>query len=256
MNVTRFTASLEHHARLISDVATSLDLGTPVPSCPGWTVRDLVVHTGLVHRHKTQVVRGGYLDAAPDQPPEPSGDVFVWYDEGVREMLAVFDAADLDAPAWTWCAHDHNADWWVRRMAHESLIHGADALLAAGRKPTADPWLAVDGVDEIVNEILASEQAWGTVEPGDRRIDLVAADRMWSLRAASFSGTSPWSGIEYEARDTFVHDSSGAADAVVRVDPETLNFWLWGRGELPDDSVEGDRTLVDHLRATAAKGTQ
>jgi hypothetical protein len=217
---------------------------------------DLVVHTGLVHRHKTEVVRGGYLDAAPDQPPEPSGDVLAWYDEGVEEMLAVFAAADLDAPSWTWCAHDHHADWWVRRMAHESLIHGADALLAAGKKPTAEPWLAVDGVDELVDEILARGPAWGSVEAGDRRIDLIAPERTWNLRSASLSGTSPWSGTVYESLDTFIVDSSGTADAVVRVDPETLNFWLWGRGELPDASIEGDRSLVDHLRATAAESTQ
>jgi hypothetical protein len=30
--------------------AAAGNLDTPVPSCPGWTVADLVAHTGAVHR--------------------------------------------------------------------------------------------------------------------------------------------------------------------------------------------------------------
>jgi uncharacterized protein (TIGR03083 family) len=255
MDVDRLTVALEHHARLLSEAAQGVDLETDVPSCPGWSVRDLIVHTGVVHRHKTEVVRGGYLNAAPDEPPEPSGDVIAWYDEGVEEMLAVFDAADLDAPTWTWCGHDHNAEWWVRRMAHESLIHGADALLAASQMPTADAWLAADGVDEILDEMMTGPSR-GVVEPGVRRVDLVTEHRTWGLRSASLSGTSPNTGRTPRAVDIFARDGSGAADATVRVDSETLDFWLWGRRELPTDSIEGDRSLVDQLRATAAESTQ
>jgi uncharacterized protein (TIGR03083 family) len=256
MDVDRLTVALEHHARLLSDAARSVELDAPVPTCPGWTVRDLVVHTGIVHRHKTEVVRGSYVDGPPDEPPEPVGDVVAWYNEGVDEMLTVFGDADLSAPSWTWCSHEHNAEWWVRRMAQETLIHGADALIAAGRTPEADAWLAVDGVDEILDEMLTGGPDWATIAPLDRRIDLLADDRMWSLRTAALSGVSPTTGSVYEGLDTLVHDDSGSPDATIRTDPATLDFWLWGRGDLPDDAIEGDRSLVDHLRAVASEGTQ
>ena len=256
MDVGRLTVALEHHTRLLSDAARSVDLDAPVPTCPGWTVRDLVVHTGIVHRHKTEVVRGRYLNEPPDEPPEPVGDALEWYDEGVGEMLSVFGEADLDAPSWTWCGHDHNADWWVRRMAQESLIHGADALLSAGRTPSADTWLAVDGVDEILDEMLVGGPKWATIVPLDRRIDLMTDERTWSLRTASFAGTSPRTGKKYEGLDTLLHDDSGDIDATIRTDAETLDFWLWGRRALPDAAVEGDRSLVDHLRVVASEGTQ
>jgi uncharacterized protein (TIGR03083 family) len=256
MDVDRFLVALEHHARLLSEAARSVDLETSVPTCPGWTVRDLAVHTGIVHRHKTEVVRGGYLDSAPDEPTGPDGDVMAWYDEGVAEMLAVFGAADLDAPTWTWSRRDQKAEWWVRRMAHESLIHGADALLAARRVPGAEEWLAVDGVDELIDEFMTGGPRWSVVESTDRRIDLVARDRTWGLRTALLSGTDPRSGTRYDAYHTFVHDRAGLADATIRSDAETLDFWLWGRAALPDDAVTGDRSLVAHVRSTAAEATQ
>jgi uncharacterized protein (TIGR03083 family) len=256
MDVDRLTVALEHHARLLSDAAKSVDLETAVPTCPGWSVRDLVVHTGIVHRHKTEVVRGGNLEAAPDEPPEPSGDVIAWYNDGVDQMLDVFGAADLDAPSWTWCGHDHNADWWVRRMAHESLIHGADAIVSAGRTPSAEQWLAADGVDEILDEMLVGSPEWATVTPTDHRIDLVADGRTWALGTASFSGTSPRTGKTYNGFDTLFHDDTRSADVTVRTDSATMDFWLWGRGSLPLGAVEGDLSLVDHLRQIASEGTQ
>lgn len=38
--------------------ATSSGLDSAVPTCPGWTVRDLVVHQGGVHRWATDVLAG------------------------------------------------------------------------------------------------------------------------------------------------------------------------------------------------------
>ena len=37
--------------------AARVGLDQPVPACEGWTVADLVLHTGMVHRHKLEIVR-------------------------------------------------------------------------------------------------------------------------------------------------------------------------------------------------------
>ena len=44
--------------------AAAAGLDAPVPTCPGWTVRDLVTHQGLIHRWATANVRG--VTARPD----------------------------------------------------------------------------------------------------------------------------------------------------------------------------------------------
>ncbi len=254
MNTADHLWSIERDAAVLLAAGMSLPLDTPVPSCPGWTVRDLIVHTGQVHRQKTETVRDGWVDESPPRPPEPDGDPVEWFAEGAAEMLAVFGAADLSAPTWTWCDHDHTSEWWVRRMAHETAIHAADAVLASGGVPVLDDDLAIDGVDEILDEMMTGGPAWGTVTPGDRVIALECGDRRWLLRTATFVGTSPRTGTHYDM-PTLIHDPGGEPDAVVATDPSTLDLWLWGRAPLPQGSVSGDASLADDVRALAAEAT-
>lgn len=227
------------------------------PPAPGWTVRDLIVHTGLVHRHKTDTVRGGYLTEAAPQPHAPHDDVLDWFTAGVDEMLAVFSAADLSLPTWTWCGHDHTAAWWVRRMAHEKVVRAADASLAVGRVLTIEASLALDGVDEILDQMMVGGPPWGAVTPGDRTVRLKAGGRRRALLTASFAGTSPITGHIYEDVHTLVYDEeTGPADTVVRTDSETLDLWLWGRRALPDGAVGGDGSLARYVRSVAEEATQ
>lgn len=255
MDTDAYMKAIRNDAEAMLRAAQVAGLETDVPTCPGWTMRDLMVHTGIVHRHKAEVVRGRYTDNDAPFPPRPEGDVLKWYAEGLDEMLGVFIDADLSAPSYTWCGHDHTADWWVRRMAHETVIHGADALIAAGETPTIEASLAEDGVDEILDEFMIGGPSWGQVVPSDRTIRLRSGDREWNLRSAVFSGTSPTTGTSYEALDTLVYDSGGIPMATVTTDPATLDLWLWGRGDLPDDAVDGDVSIVEHLRNLAADET-
>ena len=45
----------------------------PVPTCPGWTVRDLLAHQGMVHRWATAVVRGDDPAGVDDTAIEAEG---------------------------------------------------------------------------------------------------------------------------------------------------------------------------------------
>ena len=89
---------------------TSSDLERPVPTCPGWTFRQLATHVGRGHRWTAQIV------ATRATTPIP-----------VREVADGF---------------------WGRRRAHEAAVHLADAQLAAGRDVDLAPDVAADGVDE------------------------------------------------------------------------------------------------------------
>ncbi len=241
---------------MMQSTVSRADLGAAVPSCPGWTVRNLVTHTGIVHRHKTAIVRDKLIDGPADRPGDPDGDVIEWFNEGVEEMLGVFGAADLDAPTWTWCEHDHVAEWWVRRMAHETAIHGADAALTVGETPIVDEALASDGIDELLVEMLVGAPSWAVVEERDDAIELITPQRSWFLRTATWSGESPRGNV-YNDEPGFLYGSdTSEPDAVITCTAEALDLWLWGRGELPGGTVSGDRTLVGLLRSTAAEATQ
>ena len=255
METPTYLAAIEADTAAMLAIGTKLPLDTRVPSCPDWALADLLAHTGAVHRHKTEIVRGGWVDAEPPEPGGPDGDVVEWFGLGAVEMLEVFESADLTKPTWTWCNHDHTAAWWVRRMAHETIIHSADALLCADARPHIDEGLALDGVDEILDEMMIGGPAWGTVEALDRTIALEAGNRRWVLQTAVFSGTSPKTGTTYDALDTFVY-GDGPTSATVRTDPSTLDLWLWGRADLAPTDVDGDQSLVEHVRSVAAEATQ
>jgi hypothetical protein len=56
----------------LREVAAGADLGAPVPTCPGWTMTDLLRHVGEVYLHKTECMR---LGRDPDPwPPEGLAD--------------------------------------------------------------------------------------------------------------------------------------------------------------------------------------
>ena len=250
-----FIPSIERDAAVMISIASSTSLDRPVPSCPGWSLEDLIVHTGVVHRHKTIVLADGWVEASPPQPSGPEDqDIVEWFADGVVAMIDTMRSTDLAEPRWTWCSHDHAGTWWVRRMAHETAIHAADAMLAIGETPTLDPSFATDGVDEILDEMLVGGPSWGELRALPGVVELSAGTRTWRLGRAAFSGVSPTTGSIHTDLPALVW-SEGLPDARVVADPSTLDLWLWGRAELGSAEVIGDADLVGYVRLVAADAT-
>ena len=260
MDTNFYIEHVRTDAATMAAIAHSTPLDTDVPTCPDWDLRDLIIHTGAVHRHKVATLLGDYSEEPaprPNTPGEdaPDAEVLEWFDEGVAQLLDSFASADLDERTWTWCQHDHTKDWWVRRMAHETVIHRADAEIAVGITPAIDPALAEDGIQEIFDEFIEGGPSWGTVMPTDRTARIVTPGRSWSVRTAEFSGTSPHSGKTYEGLNSLVYDADAEPMVTVTADPGPLDLWLWGRGDLPDGAVDGDESIAVHLRSVAAEAT-
>src|SRR5215470_8973737 len=58
-DVPGYIAALGHEGDLLAAAAERAGMGAAVPSCPGWAVRDLLKHTGYVHRWATGIVAQG-----------------------------------------------------------------------------------------------------------------------------------------------------------------------------------------------------
>lgn len=80
------------------EVARS-DLDAPVPTCPGWLVRDLVLHVAQVYRHKIACTD---LQAEPAPwPPEwpyAAADPIGWCEESLDALVE----RGPEAPSATW----------------------------------------------------------------------------------------------------------------------------------------------------------
>jgi uncharacterized protein (TIGR03083 family) len=237
------------HARLRA-VAGVADLTVAVPSCPGWTLADLVRHVGEVYLHKVECMR---LNSHPEPWP-PAGladeDPLELYDRAYAALTAEFATRDPDSPAFTWYGPDQTVGFWIRRMAQETVIHRIDAELAAGvdRAPVPDD-LALDGIDEF----LVAFVEYGSRTWPDEYSDVLATADGRSVLAET-------SGAAWLIRPTpdevqvRVSDIDGA-DATVAGKPPALLQWLWNRA---DESVTttGDADLIGYLRTVLAAGAQ
>ena len=141
--------------RLVAVAAEHLD--DPTPWCPGWVGRDVVAHTGVVHRHKHAIVEQRLSEnPEPETAPISDSELLDWYRQGLDQLLAVLEATDPATPMYTWYRPDRTAGFWIRRMAHETAIHRADAESTSGAITPLSPALGADGVDEVLGPIMCA----------------------------------------------------------------------------------------------------
>lgn len=132
-------------------------IGRPVPTCPEWTVADLLVHVGRVYRSVALHVREAATEMIPPDrvAPAPSAEAALEFASAGRdEVVAALEGADPEAPVWTWAGPQPMA-FYFRRMAHETAVHRVDVELAADSEvtPVSDV-RGADGIDELLDLVL------------------------------------------------------------------------------------------------------
>src|ERR1039457_3283641 len=81
---------------LLASARTNLE--APVPSCPGWTVAELVAHMGGTWGWTAAIVHTGTRADLPAVPEGVSGAELVgWAEEQAHQVIAALDAADPDS---------------------------------------------------------------------------------------------------------------------------------------------------------------
>jgi uncharacterized protein (TIGR03083 family) len=230
----------------VSEIA----LDAPVPSCPEWTVIDLVRHLGSVYAWV-----GSHASRGVTSPPErtradaggaeiPDGpDVLGWWDDQFASLVRMLDALDPGAPAWNWAPQAKKAAFWHRRMAHETAIHRWDAQMAAGLTEPVEAKLAADGVSEVLDSWLPAGRRRG---PTDRlgvvHLTAVDAGQDWYLRLRG-------AGVALLDTDTLLDTDSHHTRTVAAGTASDLVLALYGRVPFDVLDVAGDATLLECLRA-------
>jgi uncharacterized protein (TIGR03083 family) len=236
---------LHSDAVRLAEVAGN-DLDAPVPPCPGWTVRDVVVHTGEVYSHKVACMR---LPNGPEHVgdwnhgPADGEDIFGWFRERHDELVTELTHRGPEARSYTWYDPDQSVGFWFRRMAHETAVHRADVESAFDAVTSVDGDLAVDGIDEVLDLFLVYQaEDVGPDGPGRGTVAVRTGEHIWRATLS--------------ADDVALSREPGGADAVVSGEPSELLLWLWGRR--PDTAVtlEGDSELVAGFRARLKVVTQ
>jgi uncharacterized protein (TIGR03083 family) len=238
--------------------AAQRGLEPAVPSCPGWTVRDVVGHTGAVHRQKEQIVRERWTDGGPDLVEPPATDLIEWFLAGSGMLLETLADTNPLIPVYSWYPPDQSVGFWCRRMAHETAIHRVDAELGHGIVNPVEPALASDGIDEVLTVMIEGYPEWATPTATDETLRIECTDQpgSWSMRFITWSGAGPESGTVYRDQPGIVLDESARAASVIRGSACDLDLFLWGRAQKGRLALVGDTSLVDRLRDIAADATR
>ena len=223
--------------------ATASGLTAGVPTCPGWTVADLVVHQGMVHRWAADVLRGRTGDGSDHEAAgRAADDLLGWFDEGATEVLDVLSKTPADWDGFFFLKNSpHKRDGWARRQCHETTIHAVDAMSARlGRLPRADevwfsPALATDGIDELLTGFVPRRSSTlRSAEPLTIAIHATDTDARWTVqvcddppvvtRDGQVSPDARWSGA---ARDLYLllwnRAGEGEGDGERRIPIDELN---------------------------------
>ena len=176
--VPGYIAALSREGELLAAAAGRAGMGAAVPSCPGWAVRDLLKHTGYVHRWAAGIVAQRLARPTADASEEEilaqgPGDAELpgWFREGHAALVRALSEAPPDLDCWAFLAAPSPLAFWARRQAHETAIHRVDAEQAAGRTSSSavEPAFAADGVDELIMGFLARSirrGSWPALDAG------------------------------------------------------------------------------------------
>ncbi|MEY2475412.1 MAG: hypothetical protein QOG87_727 [Actinomycetota bacterium] len=221
--------------------ARKAGLDAPVPTAPEWTVRDLVVHQGMVHRWATAHVLGKQGNPQPfHDEGMASPDPVIWLHDGGLDLIRALQSAPPDLEAMVFLKNaPAPRQFWARRQCHETTIHSVDAQGAAlGRFPRAADTevtrqIALDGIDELLNGFLTrGRSSLRSEKPLRLAIRPNDVNRSWLVHVSS-------------EPPVVEQDSNEQADLVLEGSAETLYLALWNR----TDEVGGK--AYDFWRRTA-----
>ncbi|MFI5551502.1 maleylpyruvate isomerase family mycothiol-dependent enzyme [Streptomyces sp. NPDC051738] len=250
METAEFVRTLDREGQLLAAAAEEAGVDAKVPTCPDWQVRDLLRHTGAVHRWATEFVAQALTSPRPlgDGPALDGPELVAWYRDSHRHLVDTLAAAAPDVQCWTFhpAPNPSPLAFWARRQAHETTVHRFDAESARGGTPTGIATeFAVDGIDELLRGFHArSRSRVRTQEPRVLRVrasDTDAdTDAVWTIRLSA------------EPPVTTRDASGGDVDAEVSGPAAQLYLALWNR--LPVPSVTGDASLAALWRERSAIG--
>ena len=222
---------------MVQSGQVEIDLASPIPTCPDWTMRDLLLHLGGIHRWAGSHVR----DSLPGLLQTDLIDIFErlpedlelvdWYRAELELLVrSLRDApADLDCATFLKCVSPLHH--WARRQAHETCIHRADVESVIRTLTPVDTEFALDGIDELVDGFVTRRfMKLRSSPPRTLGIAPDGADRVWVLAITN--------------EPVVVTSVMTDCDCVVSGDASNIYFALWNRIPASRLSVNGDSSVL------------
>ena len=227
-----------------------------VPSCPGWTLTDLVLHLGTVHRLVATIIAGrlqeppatggdlSWLGLPPEQlswlPPQlaPSGaplppGLADWFAAGAATLVHLLHDTPRGERVWTWSG-EQSAGFWQRMQAIEAAVHRWDAENATGQAQPIDADLAADAIGQTFDVMVPIRRARAGAPAGQ-------GERFLFTRT---DGPGTWA-ARFDGDDVRLGTGGGPWDVRLAGTASDLMLFLWRRAGPDVLDVQGDDSLAD-----------
>ncbi|MCD2192991.1 maleylpyruvate isomerase family mycothiol-dependent enzyme [Actinomycetospora endophytica] len=224
-----------------ADAASAGDPGTPVPTCPDWSLRDLARHLGRVHRRVAETISGAgdrlipHDQVADPEPPVAPDEVATWLLAGGAQVVSAVTSAEPERRVAGFSG-PARVSWWARRMLHETVVHRYDAEVTVG----IEPWVGV-GPDLAADGLAESLSLLDTF--GERRAALAGSGETIHVHALD-EASCEWL-ITRGAGGVVVEQRHAKADVAVRGPAAALFAVLTNRCSV--DAVPGGLGTVEVL---------
>jgi uncharacterized protein (TIGR03083 family) len=248
LSPARYYAEIEAATAGLAETLAEHDQSLPIPTCPDWTLRQLVTHVGREHRWAAEITRTRsdafipFREVPDGKLPDGRDEQATWLRAGAARIIDAVREARSDV-VWSFTG-PVPAGFWIRRMAHETLVHRADAQLAVGAEPepVIEAEVAADAIDEWLTLLTA-----GAIGTDERTVALPAGVAL-HLHATDdgLGGGGEWM-IRRGAGGLTFDPGHGKADAALAGPAASLLLVLLRRRPVSDPAVTvyGERAVVD-----------
>ena len=241
METQQYLDQLAQNAERLADAAAAAGTEAAVPTCPEWTVTDLLQHCTRGDAWARTIVEQGRAGSTERVLPGEvdtsiRGEALLEaFRGGARSLVDALGSVTPDTPVWTFSSTNRTASFWQRRRSQETSIHRYDAEVAAGTPSPLDPSLAADGIDEFLTVFLP-RLADNFDAVGDGTLHLHCTDIEGEWLVARRDG------------EVTVTREHAKGDVAARGSASDLFLFLWGRA--PADALEvfGDADLLARVR--------
>jgi len=242
MEITEHIDALRRQGDLLAAAAERSGLDASVPPCAPWQVKDLLRHTGYIHRWAARHITE-CPDTVLDGPSEADilcggaadPDLLAWFRSGHAALVETLSSADPGLVCATFMDAPSALAFWARRQAHETAIHRADADSASGVRPDYDPKFAADGIDELIMGF------------GQRRKYRPSADRDGGMLVRATDTGHAWHVGTEDGRIQARRGPDGSASCTVTGPASGIYLFLWHRSDAAQAGVtiSGDAGFLD-----------
>ena len=251
----QYFAEIQASTAGLAEILAEHEQSLPIPTCPEWTLRQLVTHVGRAQRWAAEITRTRsdvvipFREVPDGKLPDDRAEQLAWLRAGAARVVDAVREADGDL-VWTFTG-PAPAVFWIRRMAHETLVHRADAQLAVGAEPepVIDTEVAADAIDEWLTLLTG-----GILGNADGRTEALPAGAVLHIHATDDGlGGGEWM-IHHHAGALTVEPGHGKGDAALTGPAASLLLVLMRRRPVSDPAVTvyGDHAVVDGWLASTS----